>query len=289
MVKKQRFEEHLPNGSQLSGYNYLHYPLHKFHVFGSFDTVYPLYPNGVGDDYWHKECFRQRKNCNTFAVEYVKEGVFIFTHNGMEVECQPGEIFLIQMGSDNSMRCKTLTAVKRVANIGGPLLQTLLSTTGLDRVFCIRPEDNREIDRIFDELYRESEITPYDSGKLSALCYKLLLTLAEQSINTSRPEELQKAIYFIRQSLDKPITLTDIAHHAGVSKATLNRLFQEHLDCSPINFFLDLKMDKARSLLPYYQVKQVAAMLNFSSSQYFSAEFRKHYGVSPKAFRCLKP
>lgn len=285
MEKRRSFVEKLPDDSQLFGYNYLDYPLHKFHIFDTFESVYSLHPNAAGDDYWHRECFRQRVNSNTFAVEYVSEGCFIFTHNGIEVKCNPGEIFLVHMGCSNSMRCETVTAVKKVINIGGPLLRPLLSATGLDRVFCIRPADNTRIDRIFADVYREAEKKAQDGYILSSLCYELLLTLAEQAVNVARPEELTKALFFIRRSLERQISLEDISKAAGVSKATLNRMFQEYFQCSPINYFLDLKMSRARALLPYYPVKKVAAMLNYSSSQYFSSEFKKHYGLSPKSFR----
>lgn len=285
MAQKRRFVEKLPYGSQLFGNNFLEYPLHKFRVFENIDHHTPLYPFSCGDDYWHRECFRQRINSNVFAVEYVSEGIFIFNHNGIEVRCAPGEIFLVHMGSDSSMRCETLTAVKKVVNITGSLLQALLSATGLDRVYHIRPADNSRIDRIFEEIYSVGSRQPFDQFTMSKLCYELLLTLAEQAVVSPRPEELQKAIVFISESLDRQVTLTEIAQAACVSKATLNRLFQQYMQCSPINYFLKQKLEKARFLLQYYPAKKISSMLNYSSCQYFSAEFKKHYGISPRNFR----
>ena len=71
-MKKQRFVMDLPDGSELYGYNYMDYPLHKFRGIESFDSFYPITLHSFGDDYWHRECFRQRINSNVFAVEYVK-------------------------------------------------------------------------------------------------------------------------------------------------------------------------------------------------------------------------
>ena len=284
---KTRFNAKVPDGSQLYGYNYNNYPIHKFMIFNNFDDKFPIFPNGMGDDYWHRECFRQRINSNVFAVEYVTEGVFIFNHNGIEVKCNPGEIFLVHFGSDSSMRCETLTATKKMVNMSGSLLQPMLGATGLDRIFCIRPADRSRIDRIFDELYSAGNFDGTgDFNLLSSLCYKLLLTLADEVITSVYPEELQKALSLIHRSLDSSLSLSDLSRKSGVSKATLNRLFSEYIKCSPVNYFITQKMLRAKTLLQYHPVKQVADMLNYSSSQYFSKEFKKHFGVSPKNFRC---
>ena len=168
----------------------------------------------------------------------------------------------------------------------GSLLLPMLASSRLDQVFCIRNVDRSRLDPWFDLMDELSLQTEPDGEKLSSLCYSFLLTLAEQKVISPRPEELQKALKFIRKSLNSSLQLDDLVKHAGVSKATLHRLFKEYFNCSPVNYFLQQKMEKAKTLLQYFPVKQVAAMLNFSSAQYFSSEFKKHYGVSPKNFRC---
>ena len=87
------------------------------------------------------------------------------------------------------------------------------------------------------------------------------------------------------RSLDKTLTLNDLSRYAGVSNAALNRLFHEYLQCAPVEYFRRLRMEKVRHLLKYFPVKTVAAMMDFSSTQYLATEFKKHFGVSPKHFR----
>ena len=272
--------------SQLYGYNFGEYPIHKFNCFNKCDDLYPLYPVFCGKDHWHHECYRERRNSDTFAIEYVSDGDFIFVHNGVREICRPGEIFLVHQGCNCSMRCQTPSALKRTVCMDGVLLQPLLSACGLDRIFCIRNIDTARMDILFDRMDEFSTQAEPDFEKLSSFCYSFLLALAESAVIKPRPVELQKALRFMRQSLNDSLSLTELAKYAGVSQATLYRLFREYFHSSPINYFLEQKMEKAKALLQYFPVKQVAGMLNFSSPQYFSNEFRKRYGVSPKNFRC---
>ena len=272
--------------SQLFGSNFGEYPIHKFNHFNKYDKLYPLYPIFCGTDYWHHECYRERVNSDVFAIEYVQNGDFIFVHDGEKELCRPGEIFLVHHGCNCSMRCQTASAQKRTLCMDGPLLLPLLSACGLDRVFCIRDIDTARMDALFNQMDEFSCQEELDFGKLSSFCYSFLLTLAELAIISPRPEELQKALRFMRSSLNGSLSLTDLAKYAGVSQATLYRLFREYFDSSPINYFLEQKMAKAKTLLQYFPVKQVSVILNFSTPQYFSNEFKKRYGISPKNFRC---
>lgn len=247
------------------------------------DNIYPVYAEFAGNDLWHQQCRRQRINSDVFSIEYVTGGIFVFNHDDVEEECSGGDIFLLHHGSNSGMRCKTVTAVKRVIIMRGSALAELLSSTGLDRVFRIKVADRAKVDYLFDRICSFDVSEP--AGRLSILCYELLLTLAEQAIIAPRPPELQKALDFIRRSLDNSLSLDELSCYAGVSNATLNRLFQKYFSCAPMEYFRKLRMEKVCHLLKYYPVKSVAVMMNFSSTQYLASEVKKHFGVSPKSFR----
>ena len=183
------------------------------------------------------------------------------------------------------MRCQSTTARKKTLILTGPLLTPLLASTGLLNTPVISLKDTSRIDRLFAELINEAEKPISTPCHLSELSYAVLMTLAEQLVFAPRPEELQKALRFIQRSLSSTLSLTELAEYANVSKATLNRLFKEYMHCSPINYFIERKLANAMQLLQHYPVKQVAAMLNYPSAQYFSKEFKKHFGISPKQSR----
>ena len=271
------------DGSYIYGCDFGGYPLHKFTACNVIENIYPVYAESCGDDLWHCKCWRQRKNSDVFSIEYVQQGVFIFNHGDEKFECHPGDIFLLHYGSDSGMRCKTLTGRKKVIIMTGQALSGILNASGLERIFCIRPAERSKIDSLFEQI-----TAPENAGNIrknSLLCYELLLVLAESAVVSPRPPKLQKVLDHMARSLDKTLTLNDLSRYAGVSNAALNRLFHEYLQCAPVEYFRRLRMEKVRHLLKYFPVKTVAAMMDFSSTQYLATEFKKHFGVSPKHFR----
>ena len=59
------------------------------------------------------------------------------------------------------------------------------------------------------------------------------------------PRRLALAEAYMRAHLATPMTLSDIARHAGASDTALTRLFQEHRDTTPMNA-LRARLDAAR-------------------------------------------
>ena len=274
--------------SKLEGYNFNGYPVHKFRTVNQPDQIYPLWAGSCGLDEWRKECFRKRTFSDTFAVEYVQTGVFIFQQNNIMMRAEPGMIFLVHLDRNNSMRCETDLATKRTVIMHGPLLRTALETLGLTRIDLISPADPDRIDAIFDRLYGLCGETTQDSRReMSIACYSLLVELAEQSTIRRRPPELQRALDYIHGHLDEPLPLDELVRHSGVSGATLHRQFRKYMKTSPIDYYLDQKLERARALLENHQfsVKEVAEQLHYASSQYFASQFRKKFGVPPKSFK----
>ena len=284
--------------SIIEGQNYGHYPRHDFRYLRSvkeFSTpgvCYPLLINSCGNDYWHCKCWRKRTNSDVFAVEYVRKGTFIFRQYGQTLRVNPGEIFLVHPGVNNSIHCESETGEKRVIIITGALLPRLLEHYNLTRLNCITPADSKKIDAFFDRITalagRENQ---KNYTALSIECYALLMELARQAVNKDYPQELQNALEYIQNNLDKNLTLQEIAAHSSVSAATLFRQFKHHLHTPPIRYFADRKLERAAELFRQkcFSVKEVAQILNFSSPQYLATEFRKKYGVSPKKYIVFSP
>lgn len=274
-------------GTPLWGYDYGVYPLHSFKHNTFPDEYLPLSVYAGGGDKWHRECSRFRHNSLCFAIEYVVEGVFIFTHNGVAHRCEKGDIFIVHLGADCSMCCETEYACKKMIRLEGAALKTLVSSCGLDDVAVIRTADRSEIDRCFDEIIDLSGTeTPGLHHRLSLLAYNLLIELAKQAERSALPVALQRGIEFIRSHIKSEMFLHELVAYSGVSQATLHRFFVKYLNSSPMNYFMELKMDEAKSMLrSNHRIKEIARRLNFSSAAYFSAEFKKRYGISPRNYK----
>ena len=77
--------------------------------------------------------------------------------------------------------------------------------------------------------------------------------------------------------------LQDIVNSSQASGATLHRQFRKYLNVSPVEYFINAKMEMAHGLLlgSTLSIKEIASRLNYSSQQYFASEFKKRYGKTP--------
>lgn len=273
--------------SSISGCDVGPYPLHKFRLSPEPPVDFPLRLISVGDDEWVAGCSRKRINSNTFAVEFVRSGIFHYTQNGHHYDVTPDEAFLVHVGADNEMSTSG-TANKKTMIMSGKALPSILRQLSLDQADVIRvghPEILAElIDRARDICGGSG---PGRAQAAAALGYQVLLELAGDYSSRNYPRTMNEVIAYMQEHLAAPLTLEELCRHSGMSRAALHRMFVQYLSYSPIEYLLQLRMARARELLsyPWYSIKEVAELTGYSNQLYFSAEFKKRIGVSPKTFR----
>ncbi len=98
---------------------------------------------------------------------------------------------------------------------------------------------------------------------------------------------LIEAVTLMEANIEEPLSTDDLAHHVGVSRRHLERLFRQHLQTVPSQYYLELRLDRARMLLRTDDkpILQIGLMCGFSSASYFSTAFRNHFGVTPRQER----
>ena len=71
----------------------------------------------------------------------------------------------------------------------------------------------------------------------------------------------------------------------SISERQLQRLFRQHLHCTPSHWLRNLQCRLAKQLISQgYSNKAAAAELKFSSESHFCREFKKIFGTSPQTF-----
>ncbi|MEU9474790.1 helix-turn-helix domain-containing protein [Streptomyces sp. NPDC048191] len=89
------------------------------------------------------------------------------------------------------------------------------------------------------------------------------------------------------RNLDKPLTLTDLARHAGVSVRTLTRRFHAESGVSPLQWLLHQRVERARELLETttLPMDQVAAACGLGTADSLRAHLVRRTGLTPSAYR----
>ena len=109
----------------------------------------------------------------------------------------------------------------------------------------------------------------------------------ERRCRTAKSQYLNRVITYMRDQLQENLTLTRIAREAGLSESYLNAVFKECVKCAPMDYYINMKMDKACYLLcnTDMHIYQVAQYLGYDNQYYFSRAFKKVLGVPPKKYK----
>lgn len=99
-----------------------------------------------------------------------------------------------------------------------------------------------------------------------------------------RNEKLSKAIGYMQECLEDPVSPSIIAEQVGISTRQLERLFSQHLGNSPKSYMTVLRLERARALLQQTQMRviDVATACGFSSVSHFSKHYKKQFGITPR-------
>ncbi len=101
------------------------------------------------------------------------------------------------------------------------------------------------------------------------------------------PAVLRRAMAFIEEQADHPLTVNEIAAAAGVGIRGLQSAFRRHLDITPMGYLRRVRLDRvhrelrAADPLTGITVQQTARRWGFANLGRFAAEYRSTYGVVP--------
>ncbi len=98
---------------------------------------------------------------------------------------------------------------------------------------------------------------------------------------------VRRSIQFLEKNLHKKLSLHQIAREAGYSPTYFTTLFRKETNYAPLSYFSHLKVLKACEFLDYtrMKVKEISFQLGYSDPYYFTRDFKKKMGMSPRQYR----
>lgn len=135
--------------------------------------------------------------------------------------------------------------------------------------------------------YTDGELFALSTGfaRLLGLCRSLQRSSNERRRHTE--ERVQRTLRFMRENLHRSVTLDELARGAALSVPHFSAMFRQQMRCSPVEFHIRLKMQRACEMLlsTSLAASQIAAQVGYEDPLYFSRVFRQKIGVSPRAYR----
>lgn len=98
---------------------------------------------------------------------------------------------------------------------------------------------------------------------------------------------IEQAQEYLLQHFREDISLQQVAQHCHTSPFHFSRLFKAILGVSPHQYLLGVRLHQAKHLLAATRqpVSEIAFECGFNNLEHFATAYRKHYQVSPSAYR----
>ncbi len=172
-------------------------------------------------------------------------------------------------------------------------------SAGLSYPIDIKPSVNSRISGridLFEEIFHTYEMGYSHENLLyaSSVYFHFLgsLRYLQQYRNAIKDESTENdlvtaAIHFMKENIEKKLSLTEIADHIGYSPSHFSILFNRRTGYSPIYYLNQLKVQQACRLLDFTDMKinQICHKVGIDDSYYFTRLFTKMMGMSPKKYK----
>ncbi len=108
-----------------------------------------------------------------------------------------------------------------------------------------------------------------------------------EPVGYSVPELLRETIILMERNLEEPLRLSEIAHYAGVSQRQLERLFRKYTGITPVRYYINIRLDRARALITQTElsIAEIANACGFSNAEQLSRTYKKHFNIAPSQDR----
>ena len=151
---------------------------------------------------------------------------------------------------------------------------------------------NREM--LFEEIFKNLSKGFHDENlEYVNFCFGHLLATfiyanktGDDLANDSNPV-IRRAIDYMNKNINLKLTLQQISSEAGYSPTYFTTLFKQETGYSPLSYFSHLKILKATEFLDYTKskVKEISFFLGYADPYYFTKDFTKRMGMSPRQYR----
>lgn len=133
----------------------------------------------------------------------------------------------------------------------------------------------------------------YVATELKFIFFNVLQKICANIFKEKRgyPSIVREAINLMQTRYADNLTIDDICRNLNCTHISLLRQFKQHTGKTVINYFLDLRLEKAFTMLvsTNYNVIEICSLVGIDSISYFNKKFKEKYGFTPTTIKHNKP
>ncbi len=131
-------------------------------------------------------------------------------------------------------------------------------------------------------IYLESKVY-----ELIALLYEGLNAAPRIKLSKSDLDKIYQAACLIKENLERPLTILELAKQVGINQTKLKEGFKEVFGNTIFGYLQEIRMNEARKYLlnTNLSIQEIGNLLGYQHMSNFSAAFKKINGISPLKIR----
>jgi AraC family transcriptional regulator len=219
---------------------------------------------------------------------FLLNGIYLSSAANAYPECEGPTLIYNPPRTTHRDRFKTLTGRFLAVSVSRETLRDAVADTVLPKVAT--SFTSSEIIATARGLARHCELREEDFPLLAeGMCFELLAKIGTQ-VATPRgkaPLWLQRAKELLQEQCSDHLRIADAAHTIGVHPVHFSRGFRQFLRCTPGEYLVRCRLQKAIPILRETRLPLAEAALHagFFDQSHFSRVFKRHFGISPRSYR----
>lgn len=228
---------------------------------------------------------------------FLESGEVTYFIENQIVQLKPGEMIFIPCGVMHCTNYEKLPVSRRVVYVDEsfvrkevkPYIERLLES----RLVTFPPEKLHYVRNVFNRFDREAKREFEDSDLMMQLQLEELLFVIERYRNADSQSEVsgihrtvQDVASYISANVTDDLRLDVLAERFNISSSHLSKQFKI-LTGVGLNEYINLtRVNASESLLlnTNLSITEIAFKCGFNDSNYFTRVFKKHKGITPKAY-----
>ncbi|MFC5407128.1 helix-turn-helix domain-containing protein [Cohnella soli] len=231
-----------------------------------------------------------------FYLGYNYYGPMTVKLGGREYQLPPGSLFVFRPGDEQYYgHCGEKKFLSYWVHFTGSGAEDVLRAAGLDGEGPFRSGIHAEIADLFERIMSElrDKKTGYELASAAHLSYLFALFAREieQASGEGRRggdrDEIYESLKYIHDHYADELYVPALAERAHLSADRYTTLFKAVTNKTPQRYMNEFRLQKACELMKHTRlnIQQIAGLVGFNDSLYFSRTFKKTYGVTPSVYR----
>ncbi len=225
------------------------------------------------------------------SLEYIISGKGTLKINGREYEVAGDDIFFLSMGSNHEYYSDKNNPWEKIyVSFSGYIAEELVKSYLPKNRYVFESTGSKEaFAKIFESAMDEGLSFEEKNDLIIVELIKILLSIK----NSSDSRELSLAEIIkntLNKNIQKPYTIKQLSIDLNYTQNYLIDIFQAEYNETPYKYLCKKRIELAEEYLEttQFSIAEIADLLCYADSQYFSTCFKKAVGVTPSKYRKSK-